>query len=309
VSDSFRIGEKIINAAVQQFGQKHVVRKLGALDLHLNSWFAGSLFAELGAASFVAKATEYVAASNGSPGSNPVLRWGPAIDQASSTIQLVQNIWQGCRCVLGPKAESLVNLSEKKLKKLHVKRLHVAAQDAELQPGKCSVHGKACAADFAGPATACSIDFATFPCPPFSRQGKRKQMLDPRFVAFKAWAVSALKRAPDVVVGENVVGVPTSLLSDTFVGYSVKTCILDSRALGLPMSRDRVIFIGVKDGCRHWVDHGKSLAELIGMVAGTQDASIRSGSPQLQADNYFEFPDKESYTQLTHGEARLHCVE
>ena len=222
-------------------------------------------------------------------------------------LSLCKNIWKGCRCVLGPKTEFLVKL--KKLQKLHVKRLHVAAQDAELQPGICSVHGKACAADFAGPPISCSIDFATFPCPPFSRQGKRKQMHDKRFVAFKAWAVSALKRAPDVVVGENVVGVPTSLLKDTFVGYTVKTCILDCRTLGLCMSRDRVIFIGVKDGCRRWADHGKSLAELIRMVASTQAASITSSRPQLQAHHYFDVPDSECFTPLTDGEAPLHRVD
>jgi hypothetical protein len=312
VRDSFRIGEKLINAATQQLGQKYVLTKLRGFDWHLNTWFAGSLFAELGAESFVAKATEYVESNSGGlPRSSPVLRWGPAIDQASSTTKLVQNIWGNRRCVLGPKAESLVKLSgKKKLQKLHVKRLHVAAQDAELQPGICSVHGKACAADFAGPATACSIDFATFPCPPFSRQGKRKQMLDPRFITFKAWAVSALKRAPDVVVGENVVGVPTSLLSDTFPGYTVKTCILDSRTLGLPMARDRVIFIGVKDGCRRWVDHGKNLPELIWMVAGTQEASITpSRRPHLQAHDYFELPDSACLAQLTDAEAHLHCVQ
>ena len=134
-------------------------------------------------------------------------------------------------------------------------------------------------------------------------------MHDSRFIAFKAWAVSALKRAPDVVVGENVVGVPTSLLSDTFVGYTVKTCILDSRTLGLSMSRDRVIFIGVKDGCRRWADHGKSLAELICMVASTQAASITSSRPQLQAHHYFDVPDSECFIPLTDGEAHLHRVE
>ena len=79
-------------------------------------------------------------------------------------------------------------------------------------------------------------------------------MLHPRFNCFDAWALSALKRAPDAVVGENMIGVPTHLLSDTFVGYTLKVCILDSRTLGLPMARDRVIFIGVKDGCKRWAD-------------------------------------------------------
>ena len=77
----------------------------------------------------------------------------------------------------------------------------------------------------------------------------------------------------------------------------------------MPMARDRVIFIGVKNGCRHWVDHDCSLAELISMVASTQEASIMSGRPQLQAANYFEFPDSECLAQLTDGEARLHGVE
>lgn len=307
VKDSFGIAQRIINAAVQHLGQKQVLLKLERVDWHLNTWFAGCLFGELGAASFVATATEYVKChqteSNRHRAPHPVLRWGPAVDKASSTTQLVKKIWRNCRCVIGPEAEELVNVPRNKLQQLKVQRLHVTAGGVDLRSGKCSVHERTCAADFTGPPTSSAIDWVTFPCPPWSRQGKRLQEKDRRFDCFKAWALSAHKRTPDMIVAENVVGVPTDLLDKVFPGYTMKVCILDSRILGLPMSRDRVIFIGVRDGCRRWVDDGKTLAELIHMIAASQDASNASGHPHLQPQHYFEFPDSECFVPLTDGEA------
>lgn len=93
------------------------------------------------------------------------------------------------------------------------------------------------------------------PCQGFSTAGKRI-MDDPRNQLFKEYVRLLRGLKPKVFVMENVSGMVKGKMKLIFVdilkelkasGYRVKACLLNAKYFHVPQSRERMIFIGVRD--------------------------------------------------------------
>lgn len=94
------------------------------------------------------------------------------------------------------------------------------------------------------------------PCQGFSTAGKRK-VLDPRNDLFREYVRLIKELQPKVFVMENVSGMVKGTMKGRFIeimkdlkstGYNVKAKMMNAKWYGVPQSRERMIFIGVKDG-------------------------------------------------------------
>ena len=94
------------------------------------------------------------------------------------------------------------------------------------------------------------------PCQGFSTAGKRK-VTDPRNDLFREYVRLINDLSPKVFVMENVSGMAKGTMKGIFnevlrtlrgCGYQVKCKLMNAKWYGVPQSRERVIFIGVKDG-------------------------------------------------------------
>ena len=94
------------------------------------------------------------------------------------------------------------------------------------------------------------------PCQGFSTAGKRK-MDDPRNSLFKEFVRLLRGLQPKVFVMENVSGMVKGLMKLVFVevlkelkasGYNVRARLLNAKYFGVPQSRERMIFIGMRGG-------------------------------------------------------------
>lgn len=93
------------------------------------------------------------------------------------------------------------------------------------------------------------------PCQGFSTAGKR-QMDDPRNSLFREYVRLLRGLKPKVFVMENVSGMVKGVMKFVFVeilkelkasGYKVSARLLNAMYFGVPQSRERMIFIGVRD--------------------------------------------------------------
>ena len=94
------------------------------------------------------------------------------------------------------------------------------------------------------------------PCQGFSTAGKRK-VLDPRNDLFREYVRLIKELQPKVFVMENVSGMVKGIMKGRFIeimkdlkstGYNVKAKMMNAKWYEVPQSRERMIFIGVKDG-------------------------------------------------------------
>lgn len=128
------------------------------------------------------------------------------------------------------------------------------------------------------------------PCQGFSTAGKR-MMDDPRNQLFREYVRLLRGVQPKVFVMENVSGMVKGKMKLVFVeilkelkasGYKVKACLLNAKYFHVPQSRERMIFIGVRD------DLGAEPSHPAGESGGiiVKDALRNSGhvdSPALSA--------------------------
>lgn len=93
------------------------------------------------------------------------------------------------------------------------------------------------------------------PCQGFSTAGKRA-MNDPRNQLFREYTRLLRGLEPKVLVMENVSGLVKGKMKLVFVeilrelkasGYKVRACLLNAKYFHVPQSRERLIFIGVRD--------------------------------------------------------------
>lgn len=93
------------------------------------------------------------------------------------------------------------------------------------------------------------------PCQGFSTAGKR-QLNDPRNQLFREYVRLLRGLKPKVFVMENVSGMVKGKMKLVFVeilkelkgsGYKVKACLLNAKYFHVPQSRERLIFIGVRE--------------------------------------------------------------
>ncbi|MDE1854428.1 MAG: DNA (cytosine-5-)-methyltransferase [Thaumarchaeota archaeon] len=101
------------------------------------------------------------------------------------------------------------------------------------------------------------ILFAGFPCPPYSRAGKRMGMEDPRGKLFHEITRLLAAKEPRFFLLENVAGLTDENFRSVFwsmqkslesLGYRVFTKVLNSADFGVPQHRERVFFVGFRDG-------------------------------------------------------------
>lgn len=94
-----------------------------------------------------------------------------------------------------------------------------------------------------------------FPCQPFSTAGNRLGELDPRGSLFAEIVKICRTKKPKYIFLENVVSLCRGKCKPTFeailgifdvIGYDVKTTILDSKDYGVPQTRQRLWFFGLR---------------------------------------------------------------
>ena len=104
------------------------------------------------------------------------------------------------------------------------------------------------------------------PCQGFSTAGKR-EVNDPRNNLFRQYVRLLSGLQPKVFVMENVAGMVKGLMRLTFVeilkelkaaGYQVSVRLMDAMYFGVPQSRERMIFIGVRNDLATAPSHPKA---------------------------------------------------
>ncbi len=163
-------------------GKRTSLQKLAALRVVARTTFTGGAFAEVALASFLLHVKEQVRRESGCQLHPRALQWGPA------------------RCMWG----GIMKLAEVNPDDLSTE-VHVPSSSSVVRENceGCKLHGKN--ANCPGPHAAdsrdigsrdYSVDIATFPCPPFSRQGNMLGEKGPRFRPYVAMVVCIRKRRP-----------------------------------------------------------------------------------------------------------------
>lgn len=107
------------------------------------------------------------------------------------------------------------------------------------------------------------------PCQGFSTAGKRV-MDDPRNQLFREYVRLLQGLQPKVFVMENVSGMVKGKMKLVFVeilkelkacGYRVKACLLNAKFFNVPQSRERMIFIGVRNDLNIEPSHPKAISQ------------------------------------------------
>jgi DNA (cytosine-5)-methyltransferase 1 len=136
------------------------------------------------------------------------------------------------------------------------------------------------------------------PCQGFSTAGKRV-IDDPRNSLFREYVRLLRGLQPKVFVMENVSGMVKGIMKIVFVeilrelkasGYQVSARLLNAMYFGVPQSRQRMIFIGVRNDLGILPTHPKGWSCCIDMLSAICGADI-SGCPQLN-DKYGMLYDK-----------------
>lgn len=112
------------------------------------------------------------------------------------------------------------------------------------------------------------------PCQGFSTAGKR-QIDDPRNSLFREYVRLLRGLQPKVFVMENVSGMVKGHMKHVFAiamrelkasGYQVKCQLMNAMYFGVPQSRQRVIFIGVRNDLEIQPSHPKAQTKATGMI-------------------------------------------
>lgn len=129
------------------------------------------------------------------------------------------------------------------------------------------------------------------PCQGFSTAGKR-MIDDPRNQLFREYVRLLRGLKPKVFVMENVSGMVKGIMKLVFVeilkelkasGYKVSARLLNAMYFGVPQSRERMIFIGVRDDLGIEPSHPKADKFPIPLISICQDA-LGSKSQQINKD-------------------------
>lgn len=125
------------------------------------------------------------------------------------------------------------------------------------------------------------------PCQGFSTAGKR-MIDDPRNQLFKEYVRLLRGLKPKVFVMENVSGMVKGKMKLIFVeifkelkasGYKVKACLMNAMYFHVPQSRERMIFIGVRDDLGIEPSHPKGESKPVTV----RDAILQDGFIQYRA--------------------------
>lgn len=118
------------------------------------------------------------------------------------------------------------------------------------------------------------------PCQGFSTAGKR-EMSDSRNQLFREYVRLLRGLKPKVFVMENVSGMVKGKMKLIFAeilrelkasGYKVKAVLMNAMYFNVPQSRQRMIFIGVRDDLRIEPSHPKAMANVISLRTIAPDA-------------------------------------
>ncbi len=132
----------------------------------------------------------------------------------------------------------------------------------------------------------CELDIfdGSPPCQGFSTAGKR-QIDDPRNSLFKEYVRLLRGLQPKVFVMENVSGMVKGHMKHVFAiamrelkasGYQVKCQLMNAMYFGVPQSRERVIFIGVRNDLGIEPSHPVAQSEPIGCVRLDEHPAVYS---------------------------------
>jgi len=120
------------------------------------------------------------------------------------------------------------------------------------------------------------------PCQGFSTAGKR-EIGDQRNQLFREYCRLLEGLRPRAFVMENVSGMVKGDFKIVFAeilrtlkgcGYRVKARLLNAMFFGVPQSRERMIFIGVREDLDVEPSHPSGWSEPVGFLAATKDASV-----------------------------------
>lgn len=140
------------------------------------------------------------------------------------------------------------------------------------------------------------------PCQGFSTAGKRV-LDDPRNQLFREYVRLLRGLQPKVFVMENVSGMVKGKMKLIFAdilrelkasGYQVKACMLNAMYFHVPQSRQRMIFIGVRNDLGIEPSYPKAQSKPIGVQAaiGTFEGKMRSISIYCQWAKYLKVGQK-----------------
>ncbi|MDB4731701.1 DNA cytosine methyltransferase [bacterium] len=136
------------------------------------------------------------------------------------------------------------------------------------------------------------------PCQGFSTAGKRI-FHDTRNQLFKEYVRLLKHLQPKVFVMENVSGMVKGKMKLIFVeclqelkasGYKVKVKLLNAACFGVPQSRVRLIFIGVRDDLNIEPSHPKPSGPVVTIMEAIKDADT-SGTPPFN-DKFAQMYDR-----------------
>ena len=121
------------------------------------------------------------------------------------------------------------------------------------------------------------------PCQGFSTAGKR-EVDDPRNSLFKEFVRLLCGLQPRVFVMENVSGMVKGLMKLVFAevlqelkasGYNVRARLLNAKFFGVPQSRERMIFVGVREDLQKDATHPQGIKETISLREALEFASTK----------------------------------
>lgn len=143
-----------------------------------------------------------------------------------------------------------------------------------------------------------------FPCQPFSKAGKGEGFKDQtRGTLFFNLAAILEEKQPAAFIFENVKNIFTHDSGRTFktiiatlesLGYNVSTEVLNARDFGVPQSRERVFFVGIKDSDVKF-DFAKLNRDRVESMADFLDAD----------KGQFEYLDESEYTLLPEDQRKV----
>jgi DNA (cytosine-5)-methyltransferase 1 len=152
------------------------------------------------------------------------------------------------------------------------------------------------------------------PCQGFSTAGKRV-MNDPRNSLFKEYIRLLRGLKPKVFVMENVSGMVKGKMKLIFVeilrelklsGYKVSARLMNTMYFDVPQSRQRLIFIGVRNDLKIEPSHPKSNNKIITVLIALQDLKTDTSEAYIRTPDYIKkylplMKDGESACKYSNG--------
>lgn len=146
------------------------------------------------------------------------------------------------------------------------------------------------------------------PCQGFSTAGKR-QLDDPRNSLFKEYVRLLMELQPKVFVMENVSGMVKGAFKQIFLqiiqtlrgsGYAVRAEVMNAMYYNVPQSRQRVIFIGVRNDLKMQPSHPKPQTKPISVRQALKnfgDHQHHGKASDLQKKRWAETPVGDSHAE------------